>query len=246
MARILIIGRSGKGKTWYHGWLLERIAKKYRCTVHLDMQDDEKGLSHPDDPLLKTLPVDREIFENANWEKIIHEQRYLRIVPEGLNQEEIRELGAQLADVCYTLAKKYRDAEVENDGVLYSVDESHEIAPQAGELDERLSRMAVGGRKMGLEWIFATQRPQKLHETIISQKDFGCFFGISSDRDAKKINDSVSFNAKELIGQKKYHVLLENDDAGKTSIINTKKLSRKRPHISKDDGKANETLNKLL
>ena len=246
MGRISIVGRSGKGKTWFHGWLLEQIARDYRVCVHLDPQDDEQGLSHPDDPLLQTIPADSEICSNAKWDKIIHEQRYVRIVPEGLKKDELEEFGAHLADVCYTLAKRYRDEDVEKDSVLYSIDEAHEIAPQSGDLDGRISRLAVGGRKMGAEWIFATQRPQKLHETVISQTDFGCYFGLSSDRDVKKVNDSTGFNAGDLMGQAKYMVTIENDDSGSVRTIDTRNLSRKRPHISKDDGVADQALDALV
>jgi hypothetical protein len=222
------------------------IVKKYRVAIHLDRQDDEKGLSHPKNPLLKTLPVDKEIMENANWKKILHEQRYLRIVPEGLTDEELEEFGAHLADVCYKLAKKYRDEDLKKDSVLYSVDEADEIAPQSGDLDPRISRLVTSGRKKGAEFIMATQRPQKIHETILSQSDYGCYFGFKSDRDIKKVQDSTSFNADRLQGMEMYKVIVENDDSGNIKQIDTRDLTRKRPHISKDDGVADEALDSLF
>lgn len=245
--RCSILGKSGKGKTWFSGWLLEQMAPDFRAAIHLDMQNDERGLSHPEDPLLHTVPVDKDLIKKIDWVKLIEKVRYIRIVPEGLNDEEIRELGNHLCDIAYNLGQHYREKEYQKQGILLSIDEAHRVFPQGGgDLDERASNMATGGRKFGVEWIVSTQRPANIHEDMLSQANYGVYFGLTSDRDIAKVDKSCGFNADDLKQFKKFECLIEDDDRGTTNIIDTRDLTRKRPHISKDDGVGDEVMGDLL
>ena len=73
MARVTVLGRSGTGKSYYCGYLLEQAVPDFDFAVHFDVEDEETGLSHPDhDPLYKTLYVDQERASAISWPKVIY------------------------------------------------------------------------------------------------------------------------------------------------------------------------------
>lgn len=251
MARITILGMSGSGKSWYAGAMLEKIVPKFDLAVHFDLENEETGLSDANsDPLYQTLRVGRERYdgdEQINWIKTIYRHRKLRVVPEGLVGDEARDLYGRICEAVMLLCKDLPKLDMPDgafvpSSAFVSCDEAHNLVPQARKIDERVERMITGGRKHGVECLHISQRPQLVHNTVITQADRRVYFGISGDRDIAAINKQCVFNAKKLkkIGERQ--CIVENKDSGDTETIDTNTVDRIRPHHSGDDGLADDAL----
>ena len=90
--------------------------------------------------------------------------------------------------------------------VLLVVDEAHNVCP-AGTADaltalatEHAVRIAGEGRKFGIYMLVATQRPQKVHEHVISQCDNLVLMRLNSAADAAFIADLFGFAPPGLVG----------------------------------------------
>lgn len=238
MARVTVLGRSGTGKSYYTGYLLEQSVPDFDYAVHFDIEDEEKGLSDSKhDPLYKTLYVDKERAEAISWAKAIYNHKKLRVVPVELTREEQREVYAQIASAAMTLCK-----DVTPDASAFvSCDEAHNIVKQSS-FDERVERMITGGRKHGVECLHISQRPQLLHTTVISQADRRVYFAISDDNDLAKIDKQAGFSASKLQNLPARTCIVENKSSGEYEKIDTDGIGRERPHYSGDDGQVDKHL----
>lgn len=237
MARIVILGASGSGKSWYAGWMLERAAPNFDYVIHFDIENEEVGLSDSSDPLLKTVFVDEKRYERLNLPQVVYRNQQVRVVPEGLTLEEMRELYGRLCRTAMILAAE------EDVGTVYvSCDEAHNVVPQENNLDDRIERLITGGRKYGAEVQHTSQRPQLLHKTALSQVDRAIYFRLGEDNDISKVQKQAEVNAHKLRELGKRECIIENRDSGEWMIQDTEELSRHRPHYSGDDGIVDEVL----
>jgi uncharacterized protein len=107
--------------------------------------------------------------------------------------------------------------------VLIVVDEAHNVCPGRPEdaltalATEHAVRIAAEGRKFGLYLAVSTQRPQKVHENVISQCDNLVLMRLNSAADAAFAQSVFSFVAPTLIGQATRFGLGEALVAGKIS-----------------------------
>jgi hypothetical protein len=245
MARTGIFGRSGAGKSWYAGYLLERIAPKFDYAVHFDIEDEEQGLSKKDDAVFKSFYVDEEfadrtvIYEGREMPlvlAVILENNHVRIIPDGLTPAEQRTVFAQISGLAMELGKTEANFHL-------SADEAHQIIPSNEEPDDRIIRMLTGGRKKGVEWMLITQRPANLHEEAYSQMNFAAYFSLTKDVDLAKVNGSSGFNAYTWLPEldpREY--ILEDLDSGELKEKDTNNLERDYPHTAGDDGKADNVI----
>jgi hypothetical protein len=182
MAHVVVLGRSGTGKSYYTGYLLEQTVPDFTIAVHYDIEDEEIGLSdRSHDPLYRTLRVDTSLVRRLDWQQVITRHRKIRVVPIGLTEDEMRTLYAGICRVVMELCRG-RDATA-----FISCDEAHNILKQSS-FPTACERMITGGRKHGVECLHISQRPQLLHTTVISQADKRVYFGISDDNDLRKID----------------------------------------------------------
>ena len=230
MARITILGASGTGKSWYAGWMIENTVPEFDRAVHLDYEDEEQGMSLSEDPLLRTLFVDEELLGGLDFEQVLEKNRRIRVVPDGLTKNEIQ-----------ALAEKLAAASLELGDCFFSWDEAHNVTPNR-DIGDRMERLATGGRKYGVEWLAITQRPQKLHEDVLSQSNVSIYFGLSKDRDLKKIDGSSSVDIDRIQNLEKRQAIIERHDNGEIREIDTNDVDRKYPHVAGDDGKAEDVL----
>lgn len=258
MARINVIGQSGTGKSYYAGKLLEQAVPEFDLAVHFDIEDEEVGLSDANhDPIYQTLSVDPELAGELNWMKVVANHKKIRVVPEGMTVDEMRELYAVLCGVVMRLCEKV----VPEWSAFVSCDEAHNIITQT-DFDQRVERMVTGGRKHGVECLHITQRPQLLHTTVISQADRRVYFGVSDSNDLAKINSQSGFNADILQELPSRVCIVENKSTGDFRIVVVDPSQeehvpdhlrerfalvvdeddRKRPHYSGDDGIADRHL----
>jgi DNA helicase HerA-like ATPase len=238
MARVVILGASGSGKSWFAGYLLELAAPQFDFVIHFDIENEEVGLSDSArDPLLKTLYVDEDRYSSLNLPRVVYRNRRVRVVPEGLTLEEMRELYGRLCRTAMILAAE------ENAGSVYvSCDEAHNVVPQQNNLDDRVERLITGGRKYGAEVQHTSQRPQLLHKTALSQVDRAVYFRLGEDNDIRKIQKQSEIDANLLLELDKRQCIIENRDSGERVTQNTEELTRTYPHYSGDDGIVDEVL----
>ena len=88
---------------------------------------------------------------------------------------------------------------------LIVIDEAHNICPQEPEdaltalATEHAVRIAGEGRKFGLHMLVATQRPQKVHENVVSQCDNLVLMRMNSTADVASLADTFSFVPSGLL-----------------------------------------------
>ena len=258
MARINVIGASGTGKSFYAGKILEQVVPKFTLACHFDIEDEEKGLSDADhDPIYQTLEVSPELAERLDWVKVFANHRKLRVIPEGMTVDEMRELYAVICDVVMKICENAKPEWT----AFISCDEAHNIVNQSA-FDQRVERMVTGGRKHGVECLHITQRPQLLHTTVISQADRRIYFSVSDDNDIKKIDKQSVFPADILDDVPARCCVVENKSTGDCKVLVTdpdyreyvpdhleRRMDveiddepRQHPHYSGDDGIADEAL----
>lgn len=236
MARVTVLGRSGTGKSYYCGYLLEQTVPEFDLAIHYDIEDEEIGLSdRKHDPLYKTLPVDKATAKRVNWPTVFANHQKLRLVPQSLTEDEMRELYARICRVVMQICQQHDVT------AFVSCDEAHNILKQ-NDFPEACERLITGGRKHGCEHLAISQRPQLLHSTVISQADKRVYFGISDDNDLKKINKTSNFPAGKLQDLPSRTCIVENKDSGEWTKLNTDGVGRERPHFSGDDGIVDEHL----
>jgi uncharacterized protein len=89
--------------------------------------------------------------------------------------------------------------------VLVVIDEAHNVCPQKPEdpvtalVTEHAVRIAAEGRKFGLYLLVSTQRPQNVHENVLSQCDNLLLMRMNSLADLGFVGDVFSFVPPRLL-----------------------------------------------
>jgi DNA helicase HerA-like ATPase len=89
--------------------------------------------------------------------------------------------------------------------VLIVIDEAHNVCPAAADdpltamATEHAVRIAGEGRKFGLVLLVATQRPQKVHENVVSQCDNLVLMRMNSRSDLTLLAETFSFVPPSLL-----------------------------------------------
>jgi DNA helicase HerA-like ATPase len=106
---------------------------------------------------------------------------------------------------------------------LIVIDEAHNVCPSRAEdpitaiAADTVVRIAAEGRKFGLYLLVSTQRPQKVHENVISQCDNLVLMRLNSAADAAFAQAVFSFVPPELVARSSTFRLGEALVAGKIS-----------------------------
>ncbi len=91
--------------------------------------------------------------------------------------------------------------------VLIVIDEAHNVCPAESDdlltalATEHAVRIAGEGRKFGLYLLVSTQRPQKVHENVLSQCDNLLLMRMNSSADLGFVGDVFSFVPQSLLGR---------------------------------------------
>jgi uncharacterized protein len=107
--------------------------------------------------------------------------------------------------------------------MLIVIDEAHNVCPGRPEdpltalAADTVVRIAAEGRKFGLYLLVSTQRPQKVHENVISQADNLVLMRLNSAADAAFAQAVFSFVPPELVARSATFRLGEALVAGKIS-----------------------------
>jgi DNA helicase HerA-like ATPase len=125
-----------------------------------------------------------------------------RCVVVDLGSLEIREEQAVAAEAL--LAALWRRRGV-REPMLIVIDEAHNVCPASPEdpltalATEHAVRIAGEGRKFGLVLLVATQRPQKVHENVVSQCDNLVLMRMNSRSDLAVLSETFSFVPPSLL-----------------------------------------------
>lgn len=254
MARLLVMGQSGTGKSYALGALIERVlddehpenpgGESFDFAVHFDPENEERGLCEKGNrPLYQTLEVDARTAAQIDWPLLVARRKRVRVVPD-MSETAMQELFGVIADAVFELCKDHTPDKT----CLLSCDESGQIVTQTGAADAAL-KVQTRGRKHGVETIHSAQRPQQLHTTIISQTDRRYYFRINNDNDLAKLNGQAGFNVNRIPVESEYigpgdglsdlpdrTVVAENVGAGKILVQSTEEWTRLREHYADDDG----------
>ena len=107
--------------------------------------------------------------------------------------------------------------------VLVVIDEAHNVCPQTPDgrvvalATRHAVRIAAEGRKFGLHLLVSTQRPQKVHENVVSQCDNLLLMRMNSAADLAHLAESFSFVPPSLLDAARSFGLGEALVAGKVS-----------------------------
>ena len=124
--------------------------------------------------------------------------------------------------------------------VLIVIDEAHNVCPARPEdpltamATEHAVRIAGEGRKFGLVLLVATQRPQKVHENVVSQCENLVLMRMNSRSDLALLAETFSFVPSSLLGLSTEFRQGEAVVAGK--LVPTPTLGRFGPRWSVEGG----------
>ncbi len=111
----------------------------------------------------------------------------------------------------------------DRESVLIVIDEAHNVCPQHSDnrvvalAARRAVQIAGEGRKFGLYLLASTQRPQKIHENVLSQCDNLMLMRMNSAADLAHLETNFSFAPRGLLQQATHFGLGEALVAGKIS-----------------------------
>jgi DNA helicase HerA-like ATPase len=164
------------------------------------------------EPHARALRLRAENLGVANWQLWARgkpgsfvddlERRDARCLVVDLGSLATREEQAVAAEaVLATLWRRRADREP----VLIVIDEAHNVCPQKPDdpvtalVTEHAVRIAAEGRKFGLYLLVSTQRPQKVHENVLSQCDNLLVMRMNSLADLGFVADVFSFVPSSLL-----------------------------------------------
>jgi uncharacterized protein len=125
--------------------------------------------------------------------------------------------------VAAAVLRRLWDARQRREPVLIVIDEAHNVCPGRPEdpltalASDAAVRIAAEGRKFGLYLLVSTQRPQKVHENVISQADNLVLMRLNSAADAAFTQAVFSFAPPGLVARAAAFRLGEALVAGKFS-----------------------------
>ena len=109
--------------------------------------------------------------------------------------------------VAQAVLSRLWEKRLERRPLLVVIDEAHNVCPQLPEgglqflATETAIKIAAEGRKFGLYLLLSTQRPQKVHENIVSQCDNLLLMRMNSVADVGHLTDVFSFVPPSLLAR---------------------------------------------
>ena len=105
--------------------------------------------------------------------------------------------------VAQAVLSRLWEKRLERRPLLVVIDEAHNVCPQLPEgglqflATETAIKIAAEGRKFGLYLLLSTQRPQKVHENVVSQCDNLLLMRMNSVADVGHLTDALLLRAPE-------------------------------------------------
>jgi DNA helicase HerA-like ATPase len=208
LKHLAVLGKTGSGKTYTVGVLIEEMIKIGLTAVVVDPHGDYGYMAeyYPDKMIAKTP----ELRECMKVESLYNKGKIT--VLDLLKYPSI-EQPMYVMDIADTLFKYARAGKI--DPFQFVVDECHNFAPQIGYSDSKniMATVSGEGRKFGMGLCAITQRPARINKNVLSQCNTQIILRVSNPNDVKAIMSSVEGVRKE--DKKKIQML----DIGQALII---------------------------
>lgn len=156
---------------------------------------------------IRNLGIDSwQLWAQGRLESIVDDVdgRVARCLVIDLGSLATREEQAVAAEA--VLASLWRRRE-QRKPVLIVIDEAHNVCPNEPDnpvtalATEHAVRIAAEGRKFGLYLLISTQRPQKIHENVLTQCDNLLLMRMNSQADLGYMSDIFSFVPRSLLAR---------------------------------------------
>lgn len=183
--RWLIVGSSGRGKTWFALWVIAQYVKMNKRSFFVFLSDnarDYNKLNHP--PTIRPANLGFKLVhfgaEHAkrtwNWKRILLKHRRLYIETGNLLSEEMVSLVNQLSKAFWNLGAG-----------LFAIDEAWQFLPHTNPPLE-FERLIRGGRKRGVDTMVISQRVVDIHPRILNSLNLIVAFGLAEKNDVDRIS----------------------------------------------------------
>jgi DNA helicase HerA-like ATPase len=214
---IMVAAPTGAGKSYFVGWMAEKLYERGRRFVILDT----KTRNHVGLVALKKLKL-LKIKPNTQYDywKIANYDHVLCIPTERTKTKELIRHYRAILDVLFTAKKP----------ITIIVEEAHNYNPNPHVPDELLELIAREGRSSRINLIFITQRIQDFPKLLWSQCKLTYLFKFMIPQDIKYIAKMIPEFEKLNKELQRYDVLEYDHFTNELGVIKAHEVIRKTKH----------------
>lgn len=210
----------GCGKSFYAGWLATKFKERGKALVIWDKKNEYRGLAS------SLLILNQTVFEaikaakHRYFLKLLEAHPSVRIVPQGLTLDEMKEAYDHLAHAVY-----------ERGSTVLLTEEAHVIAPQ-GQAPRYAQILVTDARTNANDLILVTQRIQNRDTTMASQANVRVTFKMTDPNDLKRVAtffanpdpDHAANVGAFIAGMLPCQALYVNEKNGQQMVIHTTRI----------------------
>lgn len=167
---ILIVGKTGQGKSYFAKMLIKKIMEKKRVVIVDDNPE------YADIPNFQWFTVGREhAFKEINFDKMFDKWLYVGFEVVDLLDDEQNFFINQLSDAVWNRGN-----------TCLIIDEAHKFYPK-WRYPANLARLIKGGRKFNIDVIMVTQMLNELDLSMIRQAHWIVSFQVTEYNEVKRL-----------------------------------------------------------
>jgi len=168
---ILIVGKTGQGKSYFAKMLIKKIMEKKRVVI-LDDNPEYRDLSN-----VQWFNIGREhAFKEINFQKMMDKWLYLGFEVVDLLDDEQNYFVNELSDAIW-----------DRGNTAFVIDEAHKFYPK-WRYPANLARLIKGGRKFNIDIIMITQMLNELDLSMIRQAHWIVSFQVTEYNEVKRLS----------------------------------------------------------
>jgi len=192
LKHIGVLGKTGSGKTYTVGVIVEELIKLNLTSVIIDPHRDYSYMA-------VHYPQHIRVIKPSMLDCIHLDKLYLenKITVLDLLDIPSDEQPMYVNDIQWTLFEKAKANEIKS--FLSIVDECHNFAPQLHKCDSSdiMATVSTEGRKFGMGLCAITQRPARISKNVLSQCNTHLILKVTNPRDVDAVMRSVEGIRKE-------------------------------------------------
>ncbi|MDD1676010.1 MAG: DUF87 domain-containing protein [Methanomicrobiales archaeon] len=182
--RTCIIAQSGAGKSWAIAVICERLCRNGVGFCIIDTEGEYCSLKDKYDLLWigSDKHADLDIDRVRIHEVMLKAVRNNTAVIFDVSESEMRDRVSELAEALYEIESEVRIP------YLLIVEEADKFIPQSHDSLKRLEEISRRGRKRGLGFLVATQRPSLVNKNVLSQCNNQIIGKLSIENDLRAVD----------------------------------------------------------
>ncbi len=180
---MLIVGKSGSGKTYFLKNLIRKTVKKDDIAVWISSLPQDIDFSD-------TITINR---TDISYEKLLGAYEHLGVVYGMLTNDEIQEQMDKLALCLWNLSSRIPASK----HIYLIIDEAYDYYNKIKH-SKQLERLIRAGRKNGISIIMATQQIIDLDLTFLKQCSYLVVFALSESNDLNKVSKNLGIEEETL------------------------------------------------